>query len=79
MKFPDLPEKSLLTPEEVAKFLTVSKQTVYNWCESGELRCARPKGVLRIYRVSVLEMLRKSDPFTPTKQQRKVINQGIKV
>lgn len=79
MKLPDLPEKTLLTPGEVAKFFTVTKQTVYNWCEAGELLCAKPNGVLRIYRSSVISMLKNSDPFAKPKNKRRVRSKGIDI
>ncbi|HOZ55610.1 MAG TPA: helix-turn-helix domain-containing protein [bacterium] len=34
-------KNDLLTPEEVAKLLKVSKRTVYRWIDSGELKVAR--------------------------------------
>ena len=34
-------KNDLLTPEEVAKILKVSKRTVYRWIDSGELKVAR--------------------------------------
>ena len=54
-KFNDLPEKTLLRPDEVASFLRVSIKTVYRWCAKGQLHGVRLKRSLRIYRESVLE------------------------
>lgn len=77
MKIPDLPEKTYLTPGEVARFFTVSKSTVYHWCEVGELDCVKIAGVLRVYRASVVKKIVESNPFTPPKSSRKTISQGI--
>lgn len=77
MKFPDLPDKTYLTPGEVARFFTVSKRTIYLWCELGELESIKINGVLRIHRISIIKKVQKSDPFLPVKSQRKVISKGI--
>lgn len=53
----DLPEKTLLTPEEIARFFTVDKRTIYNWCDEGKLKWCKPNGIIRIYRISVVELL----------------------
>lgn len=78
MKFPDLPEKSLLSPDEVAQFFGVAKSTVYKWCETGELKSTNV-GVLRIYRVSVIAMIEKGNAFSPPKSRRRVASKGIKL
>jgi len=41
LRFDDLPEKSLLRPEEVAGFLSVSLRTVYRWYEMGLIQGTR--------------------------------------
>jgi|SaaInlV_200m_DNA_2_1039689.scaffolds.fasta_scaffold19603_1 excisionase family DNA binding protein len=35
---PELLDMELLTPEEVATFLKVSRRTIYRWIRSGELK-----------------------------------------
>lgn len=55
---PDLPNKTLLRVDEVARFFDVSPQTVYNWCEMGLIRSCNPtSGTLRIFRESLIEMM----------------------
>ena len=54
-RFSDLPEKTLLRPDEVAVFLSVSVKTVYWWVENGTLKGTKMAGrSLRIYRESVV-------------------------
>ena len=58
-KFSDLPAKTLLRVDEVACFLAISRQTVYNWFDAGKLRGTKMAGKsLRIYRDSVLKLIR---------------------
>jgi excisionase family DNA binding protein len=58
----DLPQKTLLTPAVVASFFNVSRSTVYTWVETEKLSGCNPSGgCLRIYRESVIELLKKSD------------------
>lgn len=57
MEIKDLPEKTLLTPEETARFFSVSKQTIYNWCEAEAIQWCKPNGILRIFRQSAIELL----------------------
>lgn len=59
-----LPAKSLLTPREVAKFFSVTLRTVYNWCEEGKLRYTKLGAIIRIYRFSVIEMIKDGDNST---------------
>lgn len=77
MKIPDLPEKTYLTPEEVARFFTVSKSTIYHWCEVGELDCIKIQGVLRVYRMSVVKKIIENNPFSVSKSTRKTVSKGI--
>jgi excisionase family DNA binding protein len=56
----DLPNKSLLRPDEVATFMRVCVKTVYRWCELGKLQGVNLGKTLRIYRKSVIELLEKS-------------------
>jgi len=58
----DLPQKTLLTPTDVASFFNVSRHTIYTWVETGKLRACNPSGgCLRIYRESVIEFIKISD------------------
>ena len=57
----DLPKKTLLRVDEVALFFKVSKQTIYTWVEFGRLSGCNPSGgCLRIFRDSVIELLKDS-------------------
>lgn len=56
-RFKDLPNKSLLRPDEVAEFFSVSRRTVYLWVEMGKLEGVKPvSGILRIFRESVVKL-----------------------
>ncbi len=55
----DLPETTLLRPDEVAAFLRISKKTVYRWYASGLLNGIKIGKALRIYRKSVIELVHK--------------------
>lgn len=83
IKCPDLPEKTLLRPDEVAEFFSVSAQTIYMWCDSGTLDAIKVNGTTRIYRQSVLRVLQKGDPLTvqrqvqPGEKKRRVLSKGI--
>lgn len=57
MEFQDLPHKTLLTPAEVAIFLSVSQKTVYRWYRSGFIEGTKVKRSLRVYRDSVLKLM----------------------
>jgi len=46
----DLPAKSLLRPDEVAKFWSVSISTIYRWIDLGILPAIKKGGTLRILR-----------------------------
>ncbi|MHB8109775.1 MAG: helix-turn-helix domain-containing protein [Syntrophorhabdaceae bacterium] len=78
MKYDDLPNKSLLTPDEVANFFSVAKSTVYKWCEVGELKSTNV-GVLRIFRLSVIAMIEKGNAFSAPKSRRRAVSKGIKM
>jgi len=57
----DLPNKELFRPDEVAKFYSVARSTVYVWIETGKLEAVKVGGkLLRIPR-EALENLEK--PF----------------
>jgi excisionase family DNA binding protein len=56
-----LPQKSLLRPDEVAEFLSVSLKTIYRWHEMGVIEGTKLKKVLRIYRESVVKFVAEND------------------
>ena len=55
-----LPEKELLRPDEVAKYFSVSERTIQRWCVEERLKYCKPNGILRIFRVSVMELVEKT-------------------
>ena len=57
VQYRDLPEKSLLTPGDVASFLSISLKTVYRWHRSGTIRGVKLRGSLRIYRDSIVNLV----------------------
>ena len=57
MEFSDLPYKTLLRPDEVAQFLSVSSKTVYRWFRSGLIEGTKVNRSLRVYRDSVLKLV----------------------
>ena len=57
MEFGDLPRKTLLTPDEVALFLSVSLKTIYRWYRSGVIDGTKVNRSLRIYRDSILRLV----------------------
>lgn len=57
MEFGDLPHKTLLRPDEVARFLSVSFKTVYRLYHLGLIEGVKAKGSLRIYRDSILNLV----------------------
>jgi excisionase family DNA binding protein len=58
MVCPDLPQKTLLSPREVAMFLRISLPTVYRWYRIGILVGKKLNGSVRIYREPLLEQLK---------------------
>lgn len=57
----DLPNKTLLRPDEVAKFFGVCVRTIYNWIEKGWLTAYRPGDKsTRITRESCLDHLERT-------------------
>jgi len=54
-----LPDKELLRPDEVAKYLGVTRQSIYRWIASGKLEAHKVAGrIIRIPRESVEKCLR---------------------
>ena len=56
-----VPEKELWRVDEVAKFLNVTSQTVYRWCNEGKLSICRISNCVRIPRESILKLI-ENDP-----------------
>jgi excisionase family DNA binding protein len=53
----ELPQKTLLRADEVAKFFSVSKSAIYRWVNAGKLLACNPSGgSLRISRESVIDL-----------------------
>jgi excisionase family DNA binding protein len=57
VKYRDLPDKTLLRPNDVASFLSVSLKTVYRWHRLGTIKGIKVKGSLRIYRDSIVKLV----------------------
>lgn len=54
-------EKLLLRVDEAAKFLSVSRWTIYRWMEEGKLRGTKiDKGSLRIFHESIAGLVHES-------------------
>jgi excisionase family DNA binding protein len=54
----DLPNKTLLRPDEVAVFFSKSKKTIYRWIELGDIEAIKTKsGSRMILRESVMRLL----------------------
>jgi hypothetical protein len=56
-----LPRKTLLRPQEVAGFLSVSLRTVYRWYEMGIIEGARINRSLGIFRESVVKLIKERE------------------
>ena len=67
--FADLPDKALLRVGEVAAFLKVSKRTIYNWYPD-LLSGVSVKGVIRIYRQSVIDLVIKNNGLSKNERQK---------
>jgi excisionase family DNA binding protein len=81
IKCPDLPDKTLLRPDEVAEFFSVEVRTIYAWCDAGTLESIKINGTMRIYRRSVLKAIQAGDtalgPQEPQEKKRRVLSKGI--
>lgn len=53
----DLPDRTFLKVDEVAKFLKVSNKTVYRWCEEEDLQSVKLNKSRRIFRQSLLRFI----------------------
>ena len=60
-EFEDLPPRTLLRPEEVARFLSVSLKTVYRWYRLGSIEGTKAARSLRIFRDSVVKLVDSED------------------
>ena len=57
--------KLFVSPTEVAKLLSVTRQTVYNWINSGKLKSARfSKGCVRIPVKELKEFIKKASLYS---------------
>jgi len=59
--FQGLPYRPLLRIGEVAHFFSVSPKEVYEWYESGMLEGRKHKGVIKISRASVINLIKKNE------------------
>ena len=56
-----LPDKPFFRPDEVAKYFSVSRATVYRWIDEGRLQSVRiGEKVVRVRRESVLRLVREN-------------------
>lgn len=69
--FRDLPRKPLLRVEEVAVFFDVSPRTIRNWYFARKLCGCKPNGSMRIYRHSVIELVRCTEGDRTQEQKRR--------
>lgn len=51
---PELPNKALLRPDEVAVYLSISKSLIYSEISCGNLEAEKYRGAIRIPREAVL-------------------------
>ncbi len=58
-KFSDLPKKTLLRPDEVAAFFSISIETLYRWANEGKLESVKIGKKLRFYREDVVRLARR--------------------
>ena len=52
---PELPNKELLRPDEVADYWSVAVSTVYSWIDQGIVDAIKKGGTVRIPREEVLK------------------------
>ena len=50
---PILPDKLFLRPDEAAKFLSITRKTIYLWVEQGKLDAVKINGLIRIPREAI--------------------------
>lgn len=88
MRAPDLPERMLLRPEEVAEYFAVSGSTVYRWIDEGDLEATLIRGTtLRVFRESVIALTAEGrglaaqgsvKPAPGSPGRRRVISKGVR-
>jgi len=54
----NLPEKSLLRPDEVADFFKLSPKTIYGWIDQGKLEAFKVGGSVRITPAAVEKFMK---------------------
>lgn len=55
----DLPE--ICTPEQVADYLGVSRNTIYRWCADGDIPSIKVRKVRRIKKSSLMKWIEKRE------------------
>ena len=81
--FTRLPNRPLLRPDEVAVFFNVTARTIHNWYAEGRLGGCSPNGSIRIYRLSVIALVKNTDgkfgiSGFQKNPRRKIISPGLK-
>lgn len=57
----DLPDRLYFRPDEVARYFSVSKSTVYRWIDEGRLKSVKIAGsVIRIKRTDILKAVKEN-------------------
>jgi len=56
-----LPDRPLLRIGEVAHFFSVLPKEIYEWYETGVLEGRKHKGVIKISRASVIDLIRNNE------------------
>jgi len=55
MKIADLPE--ICTPDQVAEYLGVTRNTIYRWCNDGDIPSIKVRKVRRIQKSTLLDWI----------------------
>lgn len=76
MECQDLPSKTLLRPDEVASFLSICPKTVYRWYQAGILGGTKLNGTLRIYRESLLGLMRANEQLGIIETQQRTSHEA---
>ncbi|QUL57527.1 helix-turn-helix domain-containing protein [Paenibacillus tritici] len=59
MRFEDLPE--ICTPDQVADYLGVTRNTVYRWCKEGDIPSIKVRKVRRIQKSTLIDWIAKQE------------------
>ncbi|MEK3699306.1 MULTISPECIES: helix-turn-helix domain-containing protein [unclassified Paenibacillus] len=59
MRSEDLPE--ICTPEQVADYLGVTRNTVYRWCKEGDIPSIKVRKVRRIQKSTLIDWIEKQE------------------